>query len=218
MSRVCSWCQQEKPDSSFYRVHRNSGLRGRCKPCMRVVKRLQRDPLWRPPCAQCGLLLDRKHTGGRRLCPKCLTSNYSPEIRPNGAHRLPTKPCIACGGPKDRFQGGRYCKSCRTAWIGDPNRNVDRHELERARNLWQKYKLSLSQYEIMFAMRGGRCWFCGVAPKTRRLAVEHDHGPSKRVRGLACHVCNKLRISIHTLDTALKLVEYLSGDFDGRSL
>jgi hypothetical protein len=87
----------------------------------------------------------------------------------------------------------------------------------RARRLERKYGLTEHQYNLMEALYGGRCWVCNRKPKRLRLAVEHDH-KTGRVRGLACWHCNKYVIGRNTVDTARFLVEYLSSDFDGRTL
>jgi Recombination endonuclease VII len=83
--------------------------------------------------------------------------------------------------------------------------------------LLKKYGITQRQYDLMFALQDGKCVGCGRPPKTRRLAVEHDH-KTKRVRGLACHNCNRHLIGKNTADTARWLVAYLSSDFDGRTL
>ena len=83
--------------------------------------------------------------------------------------------------------------------------------------LLAKYGLTPRQYDVMFALQDGKCVGCGRPPKTRRLAVEHDH-KTKRVRGLACHNCNRHLIGKNTAETARWLVAYLSSDFDGRTL
>lgn len=88
---------------------------------------------------------------------------------------------------------------------------------KRARLLMQKYGITVAQYDKMFALQDGKCVGCGRPPKTRRLAVEHDH-KTKRVRGLACHNCNRHLIAKNTAETARWLVAYLSSDFDGRNL
>ena len=81
-----------------------------------------------------------------------------------------------------------------------------------------KYGITERQYRLMLRRQKGGCAICGRKPKTRRLAVEHDHGPSRRVRGLACHVCNKFRIGMNTAETAQTVLAYLQSDFDGRTL
>lgn len=50
-------------------------------------------------------------------------------------------------------------------------------------------------YDRLLALQGGRCAICGCTPRTRRLAVDHDHETGV-VRGLLCSAsegasCNK---------------------------
>src|SRR5688572_29467720 len=80
------------------------------------------------------------------------------------------------------------------------------------------YGITVEQYEKMLELQGGVCAICGNPPGRQRLAVEHDHGPSKRVRGLACWKCNKYRIGMNTVETARKILAYLESSFDGRVL
>jgi len=44
-------------------------------------------------------------------------------------------------------------------------------------------------YESLLALQGGRCGICRQVPRSRRLAVDHDH-ESGWVRGLLCISCN----------------------------
>lgn len=90
------------------------------------------------------------------------------------------------------------------------------HTLRKLR--YEKFGITHEQYEMMLKMQKGLCKLCGRPPKRIRLAVEHDHGASKRVRGLCCYRCNRFLIGYHTLETARKLVRYLESDFDGRKL
>jgi len=87
----------------------------------------------------------------------------------------------------------------------------------RRAKLLARYGITTAQYDMMFALQDGKCVGCGRPPKTRRLAVEHDH-KTGRVRGLACHNCNRHLIAKNTAETARWLVAYLSSDFDGRTL
>lgn len=89
--------------------------------------------------------------------------------------------------------------------------------VQRRLKLLKKYGITVRQYDLMFALQDGKCVGCGRPPKTRRLAVEHDHHTG-RVRGLACHNCNRHLIAKNTAETARWLVAYLSSDFDGRNL
>lgn len=61
----------------------------------------------------------------------------------------------------------------------------------RAKRLWDNYKLTLEQYDIILQYQGGVCYACGEREPVaeRRLAVDHDH-KSGLVRGLLCSRCN----------------------------
>jgi len=87
----------------------------------------------------------------------------------------------------------------------------------KRKHLLAPYGITEPQYEEMLRRQNGVCAICGRPPKTRRLAVEHDHH-SGRVRGLACHRCNKYKIGTNTVETARKVLAYLESDFDGRKL
>lgn len=90
--------------------------------------------------------------------------------------------------------------------------------LARRVALKHDFGLTPEQYETMLARQGGVCAICGFPPKTRRLAVDHDHGESKRVRGLLCFRCNKYRVGTNTVATARLVLAYLESGFDGRTL
>jgi hypothetical protein len=92
------------------------------------------------------------------------------------------------------------------------------HAYRRAYNLKKAFGLTQDQYDKLLAQQEGKCAICGNTPKTRRLSVDHDHGPSKRVRCLACFTCNRYRIGTNTVETARRVVAILESDFDGRNL
>ena len=83
-----------------------------------------------------------------------------------------------------------------------------------------KYGLTLRNWLVMAAGRGGVCAICGGLPKSGRLHIDHEHvkgwkrmAPSERakyVRGLCCFRCNSqfLRRGL-TLTLAKKVVDYL---------
>ncbi len=91
-------------------------------------------------------------------------------------------------------------------------------EQKRSATLRHNYGITVEQYDTMFKLGHGVCWICERPPKKYRLAVDHDHKPPKRVRGLACHQCNRYRIGRNTAETARKVLAYLESDFDGRNL
>ena len=82
--------------------------------------------------------------------------------------------------------------------------------------LRNKYEITVEQYDKMLEIQNNVCAICHVAPKTKRLEVDHDH-KTKRVRGLLCWWCNqKLVVSRHTPELLYSAIKYLVRDFDGR--
>lgn len=101
------------------------------------------------------------------------------------------------------------------AWrLANPQRA---RKSERASRIKNKFGISEEQFTAMMHRQDGVCAICKKPPKSRRLAIEHDH-ITKRVRGLTCHFCNRYRIGNNTIETARRVLEYLESDFDGRNL
>ena len=51
------------------------------------------------------------------------------------------------------------------------------------------YGIDAADYDHMLEMQGGRCAICRARPKSKRLAVDHDHRTGA-VLGLLCSRCN----------------------------
>lgn len=51
------------------------------------------------------------------------------------------------------------------------------------------YGLTPDEYDTLLALQGGRCAICRARPRSKRLAVDHDHKEGD-VRGLLCSRCN----------------------------
>ena len=65
----------------------------------------------------------------------------------------------------------------------------------------------------MLAAQRGVCAICGRPPKTRRLAVDHNH-KTGRVRGLLCPWCNRsLTFLRDSAANAHAVAAYLERDF-----
>mgnify|MGYP001588454847 FL=1 len=106
------------------------------------------------------------------------------------------------------------------------NKNRARRKYLATRNqrLKQTYGINGKQWDALFDLQNGICPIC-LAPLRKPLnkdgkrasSVDHDH-KSGRVRGLLCHRCNKYRVGNNTLETAQRMVVYLSSDVDGRTL
>lgn len=60
----------------------------------------------------------------------------------------------------------------------------------QARKLMIRYGLTTAQYDQMLDRQDGRCAICRRQPRTKRLAVDHDH-ETGHVRGLLCDRCNR---------------------------
>lgn len=73
------------------------------------------------------------------------------------------------------------------------------------------------QYERLLAAQGGHCALCPNTPKTRRLAVDHEHRTG-RVRGLLCHRCNRALPTWMTAGWMNRAALYLSVHSPVRSL
>lgn len=98
-------------------------------------------------------------------------------------------PCAICGKVKslDDFPKSRkkrngqpryaYCKQCHSAY-------------QRGQALKRNYNITVGEYESMLLSQNGLCAICGHPPKTKRLAVDHDH-KTGLIRGLLCAFCNR---------------------------
>ena len=108
-------------------------------------------------------------------------------------------------------------KKPKTKKIYDPVR-------ARESKLLRDFGITGEQWLAMYTLQNGRCAICEryiykpFNSLGRKAAnVDHDH-KTKRVRGLTCYHCNFFYISKNTTETAKKLVDYLSSDFDARLL
>jgi hypothetical protein len=102
---------------------------------------------------------------------------------------------------QNRF-GGNPCGVLEHA----PNQTAfvkeDAKERARAKRLWDNYKLTIAQYDAIFAFQGGVCYACQQPEpvKGRRLSVDHCHDTGL-IRGLLCSRCNPI---IGKLENAYK--------------
>lgn len=62
----------------------------------------------------------------------------------------------------------------------------------------------------LIALHGDKCAIC-KKPRSvfkNKLSVDHSH-VSGRIRGLLCFRCNKFQLGRHTIESAMRIVEYL---------
>lgn len=97
----------------------------------------------------------------------------------------------------------------------EPNKNTTstntKKEKIRARNLKQRYNLSLEDYEKLLDSQNGQCKICGVTKCTvyDYLSVDHCHD-TNNIRGLLCNSCNTgLGLLNDDTKTVKKALKYL---------
>jgi hypothetical protein len=102
-------------------------------------------------------------------------------------------------------------EACRNRWHNGTARNGA---------LLRAYGITQDEYDKALLLQNGVCKICGAQPKTRRLAVDHEHVPNykkmppeekrKYIRGIICFHCNftMLHRSL-TLAKAKSVVKYL---------
>lgn len=76
--------------------------------------------------------------------------------------------------------------------------------------LKRKYGITEEQYEDILEAQAGKCGICHRKPKTRRLAVDHNHKTGE-VRGLLCSRCNHglLGHAHDSIEMLERAIEYL---------
>jgi Recombination endonuclease VII len=87
----------------------------------------------------------------------------------------------------------------------------------RARNL-KRYGIDERQYQAMWDRQHGHCDIC-AKPLPPKPHIDHDHGKSKRVRGLVHFTCNRLIGNNHFTPPMFRnAARYLESSFDARDL
>lgn len=85
----------------------------------------------------------------------------------------------------------------------------------KSRQYLRRYGITRAQYLEMNDDQAGRCAICGKPPKTRDLAVDHNHVTGK-VRGLLCAPCNVGLVHVERRGWVEKARAYLE-EYDGAS-
>jgi hypothetical protein len=87
--------------------------------------------------------------------------------------------CAACQSYRDLedfAKGATTCRACGSAKA---------HEAMVAKT----YGITGDDYDALLKRQGGKCAICRARPKSKRLAVDHNHATGA-VRGLLCSRCN----------------------------
>lgn len=136
------------------------------------------------------------------IARRALTLKTKPERSRVPQEQWPAKRrwCSGCQFmvPMWYVQGTR-CKACES-------------HADYSRHLRVTYQITYDFYLTLWKFQAGRCYICRRAPKTRRLAVDHDHKTGE-VRGLLCsgeRSCNHdILGNISSIDMAHRIVLYL---------
>ncbi len=97
------------------------------------------------------------------------------------------------------------CRACQSAYRKERRRSgiEQAYRLKtkpRLKDRWlrKRFGITLEQYEIMLKAQDGKCAICGRSENGRGcrggvkdLAVDHDHKPDGKIRGLLCSPCNQ---------------------------
>lgn len=87
--------------------------------------------------------------------------------------------CAACQSFRDLLDFGKGATTCRAC------ASARSHEAMVAKT----YGITGDDYEALLKRQGGKCAICRARPKSKRLAVDHNH-TTGAVRGLLCSRCN----------------------------
>ncbi len=123
-----------------------------------------------------------------------------------------------------RRDGGGQCLECRRV---EPKKKAtaiyteswyDKHPKYEAEKRWRVLGyinesgaiFNVSDFNRLFQIQGGKCKFCDKhqTELSRTLVVDRNH-ETRRVRSLLCDDCNRRVVGDHTVESALRLVEYL---------
>lgn len=145
--------------------------------------------------------------------------------RRNYAARKPKKPKTYCvGGGRvcgDILPDGRgSCPKCYrevlikkdgTLYSHYPKAPTTKSDPRHSKYILDTYGITGEQYEAILAAQGGVCFICEAPPRSKRLAVDHNH-VTDEVRGLLCRRCNhRLLGSAHDETRILtRAIEYLT--------
>lgn len=150
------------------------------------------------PCRRCG---GPKEPGAYLYCTACSEVTQSVEYKraiDRESHARRREEAIANGTYIRRQkapEGQRWCARCQrflpltsfttAAYCIPCNRDYN-HE----RHLDRTFGITAQDYRDLMELQGGRCAICLTRPRSRRLAVDHNHKTGE-IRGLLCSRCNR---------------------------
>jgi len=91
---------------------------------------------------------------------------------------------------------------------------VSKYEAKRRSNYKIRYKITIEEYEELFAKQDGLCAICSQPEKLtkdnklHKMAVDHNH-ETMQVRGLLCMNCNTRLGYFESKNLLTRMVSYL---------
>ena len=178
---------------------------------------------FRRVCAEDGCELEAAYR--KQRCYECDMNRQPPVIRAEAAERrlslIPPSARLK-SVPKDEWpEGRRFCAGCQSFvrlkdCTGSRCKACVSISAHTSRTK-ATFGIDRDTYDWLFKLQGGRCAICRTRPRTKRLAVDHDHkhckkGCQKCVRGLLCGTCNHellsaARESVLILQNAVRYLE-----------
>lgn len=148
------------------------------------------------PCKECGA---RPKMVGRHRCVVCHTRALPiGDQVAEAARRLAMVPeeMRRARVPERLWPTGtRWCSGCQSfVDLADVPKGSSRcracaSAAQHAARIEKVYGLTAAEYDALLEAQGGRCAICRGKPKSKRLAVDHNHKTGE-VRGLLCSRCN----------------------------
>lgn len=176
------------------------------------------------PCVTCKA---SEKAPGKQRCAECDLAKAAPPVRESAAEwrlaAVPTALHRARVPESDWPPGRRWCAGCQTfVRLADCGKNASRcrtcaGRTQHGGHLARTYVIhgrpfTAEDFSALFVSQGGRCYICHARPKTKRLAVDHDH-VTNEVRGLLCpgeFGCNFAILgNIKDIAMARRIVAYL---------
>lgn len=148
------------------------------------------------PCKDCGV---RPKLPGRHRCIICATRLLPVGDRIAERDRrlemIPERLRVSRIPERLWPKGSRWCSGCQSfVPLADVAKGAARCRACQSASthgamIAKVYGLRSADYDELLRVQGGKCAICRARPKSKRLAVDHDHG-SGAVRGLLCSRCN----------------------------
>lgn len=169
------------------------------------------------PCKECGV---RPKEVGRHRCLVCRVRHepIAEQVAERDRRRAMIPEELRRKRVPERLwpDGQRWCGGCQSfVDLEDIPKHASRcracqSAATHGAMIEKTYGLTPAQYDELLRRQGGRCAICRQKPRSKRLAVDHDHGTGA-VRGLLCSRCNHdlLGAAWDSIAKAEALVRYL---------